>query len=236
MTPPLHHFYHIYADGQWETPVSQHIVALRRTNLEGNLASINIGFVGSPENILAAKTHLDQNGLSYNVIAEEPTGWEQVTLTPLYEFIQSADGFVSYAHTKGAAHPNPVNTPWRLHMEYHNFVQWQTPVNALLAGYLMAGCIWLTVETAKFYGGTFWWARIDALKDNCPPTYFTRHDAEHWIGLLHDKHPLILGETVLDLTPNTIIAEGYLKDDWLVEKPNRHRIQTPSRLPKRVGK
>lgn len=169
-------------------------------------------------------------------MATSPTGWEQETLTPLYEFIQSHDGFVSYAHTKGAAHNTEINTPWRLHMEYYNFVEWQTPVNALLSGHLMAGCIWLTVDTAKFYGGTYWWARIDALRNNQPPTYNTRHDAEHWIGLLEEKYPLVVGETITDLTPNNPIAIGYLKDNWLTEKPNRHRIQNGSQLPKRVRK
>jgi len=166
MIAPIHHFYHIYADGGWERPISDHIAAIRETGLESHLTSFNVGIVGSKENREAVKAFLDANSIKYSVIAEEDQGWEQTTLTPLYEFIKEAEGFVTYAHTKGAANDPPVNTPWRLHMEYHNFVNWQIPVQALSEGKLLAGCFWIITATAKFYGGTYWWARIDALKHN----------------------------------------------------------------------
>lgn len=232
MIPPLHHFYHIYADGKWQTPVSNHISALRQTKLEENLSSINIGFVGSPENISEAKEFLNQNNLDYVVVAEEPSGWEQVTLIPLHDFIQSHDGLVSYAHTKGAAHENPINDPWRLHMEYHNFVNWQLPVNALISGKLIAGCHWFETYQAQspapFYGGTFWWARIDALRQNEPPSCLARHDAEYWIGMLYKKFQLIKNETILDMSPNTLIGTQGPSTRWLPEF--RQRRNKPSDL------
>lgn len=215
MQEPLHHFYHIYADGNWQEPVADHLKALRITNLEVSLASINIGFVGSDENVTAVKEYLSGENLLYEEVAQETSGWEQVTLSKLEEFIQTNTGLVSYAHTKGAANFAEVNRSWRLSMEYYNFVVWHTPVNALNGGKVMAGTHWIETPTAKFFGGTYWWARIDALRQNEPLTYHTRHDAEHWIGLLDGKIPLVPGSTLLDMLPNTPIAIGYLKDDWM---------------------
>ena len=49
-TNKLYHFYHIYADGQWQIPVSQHIAALKKWDLINNLAAFKVGIVGTPEN------------------------------------------------------------------------------------------------------------------------------------------------------------------------------------------
>lgn len=211
----MHHFYHVYADGDWNEPVRDHIEALRRNGLLENLASINIGFVGSTENINEVHKLLRENGIPYNTVDEQPDGWEQVTLRHLEEFVKDNEGAISYAHTKGAANYNPVNKPWRLSMEFYNFVNWVTPVSSLFTDKLMAGCHWVETPTAKFFGGNFWWSRCDVLRQNEPLTYVTRHDAEHWIGLVHSQIPLSLGNNVLDLTPNTPIAAGYLMDKWL---------------------
>lgn len=201
-------------------PVTDHIVALKRRNFEQQLASINIGFVGSEENIHEVQQTLNNNNLHYQVIAEERSGWEQLTLEHAYAFSKTNDGIIIYSHSKGSAHPSPINTSWRRSMEYHNFVEWERPLNALLGGMYMAGCHWLTVNPNsenenQFYGGTYWWARCDALRLNEPLGYADRYFAEHWIGQLRKVLPLKVNETILDMTEDTPIAIGYLKDDWI---------------------
>lgn len=216
----LHHFYHIYADGDWMEPVSDHLIALTRRSFDKQLSSLNIGFVGSKENIESVKIFLSDNGIVYNSIAEEESGWEQVTLEYVHKFSKENDGIVIYSHSKGSAHPSKINTSWRRSMEYYNFVKWERPLNALMDGMYLAGCHWLIVspnseDEAQFYGGTYWWARCDALRLNHPLEYVNRYYAEHWIGQLRTVLPLTVGKTILDMTEDSPIAIGYLKDDWI---------------------
>jgi hypothetical protein len=216
----LHHFYHIYADGSWYEPVSEHITALRRNSFDQQLASINIGIVGSLENTQAVKQFLNDQNLTYTVIAEQEFGWEQVTLELLHKFSKENDGIVIYAHSKGSAHPSEINTSWRRSMEYHNFIQWEIPKQALIEGKYLAGCHWLVVSRGTpdenmFYGGTYWWARCDAVRLNSALGYINRYFAEHWIGQLRHVLPLVVGRTILDMSEDVPIAIGYLKDDWI---------------------
>lgn len=201
-------------------PVSDHLIALKRRSFDEQLASINVGFVGSKENIESVKTFLDDNNLNYNVVTEQAEGWEQVTLEYAHAFSKENDGIVIYSHSKGSAHPCEINTSWRRSMEYHNFVEWEKPLNALLGGMYLAGCHWLTVspnteDEAQFYGGTYWWARCDALRLNQPLEYVNRYYAEHWIGQLRTVLPITVGKTILDMTEDVPIAIGYLKDNWI---------------------
>lgn len=216
----LHHFYHIYADGSWLEPVNDHITALRRRGFEDQLKSINIGIVGQQSNIDLVKNYLHEQNLKFNVIAEEESGWEQVTLEHLFAFSKENDGAVIYSHSKGAAHPSEINTSWRKHMEYHNFVNWEKPLWALMNGMYLAGCHWLVVSPNsenenQFYGGTYWWARCDAIRLNEPIGYQDRYFAEHWIGQLRRVLPIRVGETILDMSVDKPIAIGYLDDNWI---------------------
>lgn len=216
----LHHFYHIYADGEWLEPVTDHIIALRRRKFEEQLKTIRIGLVGKQHNRDAVKALLDSEGLKYIVVDEQEEGWEQVTLEHVYAFSKENDGIVIYSHSKGAANPSQINTSWRRSMEYHNFVFWEKPYWALLNGMYLAGCHWLTVspnteDENQFYGGTYWWARCDALRLNEPLGYLNRYFAEHWIGQLRRVLPLKVNETILDMSIDTPIAIGYLQDNWI---------------------
>lgn len=211
----MHHFYHVYADGDWFDPVGDHLEALRRNGLKDELQTFNIGFVGSSANIDKVHEFLQTHGVKYVTVDEQPDGWEQVTLRHLETFVKDHEGPISYAHTKGAANYNPVNKPWRLSMEFHNFLYWHKPVHAINTGMYLAGCHWIETPTAKFFGGTYWWSSCEVLRQNDPLTYDTRHDAEHWIGLLENHMRLVPGETILDLTPHTPIAFGHLMDNWL---------------------
>jgi hypothetical protein len=206
---PLHSFYHVYADGDWRTPVIEHFDALTRTGLLKKLTSLHVGFVGSPANVKAVRDVLD--GYDYECCAEAETGWEQVTLRPLWEFTQDHEGLVSYAHTKGAANFNPINDPWRRSMEWYCFVNWGRPVDALHEGKYIAGCHWICggpspirgFGTGGMFGGNYWWTRCDLLRQNTPPGMQSRYAAEHWLGQLSQIMPLVPA-TIYDMNPTTI--------------------------------
>lgn len=220
------HFYHVYAAGNWEQPVTEHCDALVRYGLYDELASLQVGFVGAPDQIAAARATLDALVPRYEVCAESPEGWEQVTLHPLYQFVQDHDGPVSYAHTKGASRSEPIDTPWRRMMEYRNFVDWRRPVDAVECGGVIAGCYWLAGATPTgdgvrwvngipsggigaggIFGGNFWWATGHLLRRNVPPSDESRHAAEHWLGQLIP----IAGAKVCELQPFPI---GEYPPEW----------------------
>lgn len=213
----LHHFYHIYADGNWREPVTEHIKALKMTGLLENLTSLHIGFVGSRPNQLAAHQCLQENGLVYKIAAESETGWEQVTQGPMYEFCQDNDGLVLYAHTKGAHDGNDVNVRWRRSMTYWNVIEWKQAVERLQT-HGAYGCHWiqpLLSMTEHIYGnwmfaGTFYWLHADMLKGFRPPPLTHRHEAEGYIGYLYAEKPF----KVYDPTPY-FPNQGPFKDDWL---------------------
>lgn len=218
--PPLAHWFHVYAAGAWEQAVTEHCHALTRTGLYDELdGRWFVGFVGSADQIAAARCTLDVLAPGYTIVAETPSGWEQETLTPMWEWCQRNDGLVSYGHTKGASRSDPIDEPWRREMTWHNIVEWRRPVEALQNGANIAGCHWIkggpsSVEgfgTGGMFGGNFWWTRADLLRQNPPPSRDSRYHAEHWLGQLSEVVPLT-GETVCDLNPSSI---GRGAPDWV---------------------
>lgn len=199
----MHHFYHVYAAGKWQQPVTEHCRALVDYGLYDELNTFMVGFVGTDEQVKAARCTLDVLVPKYEVCATAATGWEQVTLNSLYEFSQDHDGPISYAHTKGSSRNAPIDEPWRRMMEYHNFVQWQRPVEAVRDGATIAGCYWLggatpsgaetkwingripvvtEIKPGGIFGGNYWWATCELVRRNMPPDPSSRHAAEHWLG------------------------------------------------------
>jgi hypothetical protein len=179
----------LYADGNWQMCVPDHIRALTNYGLYENLASLNIGFVGNPTNIVMAQEYLALHNINYNVAATAPGGWEQVTLDPLYEMaVQDQDAYYVYAHTKGAANFAPVNEVWRNGMTRVNIVEWERAVQVLDEGYTTAGCHYYPNNFDNpnpFWGGNFWWAtgKHIAMLGICENDY--RHRAEAWVGKIH---------------------------------------------------
>jgi hypothetical protein len=208
VTPPLHAFLHVYADGNWAQPVTEYCEALVRHGLAYAVDAAHVGYVGSAGNIAAARCTVEHYLPGHDVVAESTAGWEQETLTPLHRFVQDHDGFVSYAHTKGASRDNPVDEPWRRSMIYYNIVDWRTPVAALESGCAVAGCHWRQAAPSSvpgyghsgMFGGNYWWARAELLRLNVPPGRESRFAAEHWLGQLSEVAPL----TVCDLNPGDI--------------------------------
>lgn len=227
----LVHFFHLYADGDWQVPVSEHFDALTSSGLYGALDTIHIGFVGSARNIAAAQDAL--RDYDFETCAAVEQGYEQETLDQLWRFAQHHDGLVFYAHTKGAANYAAINDPWRRSMTHHNVVDWWTPVDALTrGGKSIAGCHWIKgnpdderlVEAWRtrqlnppgldgvggMFGGNYWWTRLELIRQNCAPSRSSRFDAEHWLGQLSEVMP-ICDATICDLNPHPI-GRPYLHD------------------------
>lgn len=187
----IHHFYHIYADGHWVEAVTDHVKALTRYGLYDQLSSFNVGFVGSEANIVMAQEYLQVRGLTFNVAATAETGWEQVTLKPLYELCaKTPDCYVVYAHSKGSAFPQGNTWAWRTGMTRVNIVEWEKAAAALDNGYTTAGCHFYAKNpeiTNPFWGGNFWWAKGDLIKALGPCKNDHRHCAEGWIGELYEN-------------------------------------------------
>lgn len=209
--PPLHMWFHCYADGAWQTPTYEFLDALCRFGLGDKLAQLHVGFVGSPENIDAATDAIFVACGDIDIVATAPSGWEQETLEPLWNWTQDHDGLVGYAHTKGASRNDPIDPMWRRAMLYYNVVEWRRPVDALVGGKSIAGCHWhpggpSSVEgfgTGGMFGGNFWWTRAELLRRNVAPGKANRFEAEHWLGQLSEVTPLT-PETIEDLHPNMI--------------------------------
>jgi hypothetical protein len=187
----LHHFYHVYADGTWQDKAVEHVRALKQYGLYDNLSSFNIGCVGSVDNVARVVEFLDSQGVNYSLVAHEPTGWEQVTLDPLWEMAKThQNDYFLYCHTKGAANYAPVNENWRRGMTRNLVVEWGKCVQAMDDGISTVGCHYYRVNPDNpnpFWGGNFWWAtgtHINLL-EKCSREH--RHCAEAWIGTLKDS-------------------------------------------------
>ena len=196
----IYHFYHIYANGEWETPVGEHIDALKSSGLDQFLNKFYVGLVGNENNRDQVLQKLKTYGIDFTVMAEENAGWEQVTMNKIHDFIKNKNGWVFYAHTKGSHDPSPINIAWRKSMTYYNIIKWQEKVEPHLDNIDIdtIGCHWCNNQ---FWGGTYWWARIDYLKSLSLPLMNDRWDAERWIGSGNPR--------ILDLNPGWPAFERF---------------------------
>jgi hypothetical protein len=196
----INHFYHIYADGQWQDPVDEHINALKEYELIDSINSFNIGMVGSETNRELVKHKLQEYDVDFSVVAEENSGWEQVTMNKLYEFSQTNEGLIFYAHTKGSHDPSQINLAWRKSMCYFNVVKWKDIPN-YFQDYDVdtIGCHWCK---NSFWGGTYWWAQASYVSSLGYPLNDDRWQAELWIGQGSPK--------VIDLNPGWPAFERFI--------------------------
>jgi hypothetical protein len=194
----LYNFYHIYAaSNNWREPVNDYAVALKKWGLYDNLTGLNIGIVGSQEQANEVTRFLNDQGINFNLVARENSGWEQVTQRQLKEFAASNDGYVLYSHSKGAANVSDTNTKWRRSMIYYNVGQWQEAVKALDEGYDCAGQHWMFPSHHSpehkgwpFFGGTYWWTSLKFIRELPIPGLEHRHIAEGWIGENYYSRPM----------------------------------------------
>ena len=179
----LTHFYHVYADGDWLEPATQHIEELAVSGLIDNLDDMFLGIVGSPEN--REKVERELPGVS---VAWRATGYEQVTLEKVHEFAQTDDGAVFYAHTKGAWSKSDLAKQWRVSMTNDTVTRWPECVSKLQT-YDAVGPFWLKSSEPEhahhdhFFAGNFWWATSKYIRSLPPVKTDHRFQAEGWIGL-----------------------------------------------------
>lgn len=200
----LYHFYHIYSDGYWTKILFEHLNVLRRSQLLQNLDGFYIGITGSDKNRVKVEKFLKYYTLlfpfKYQIKALAHLGWEQTTQDALYEFSLENNGYVLYAHTKGASAPSNFRKRWRNKMAYYNIKMWREAIS-LLANNRAVGCYWLLpkdVPNGYFFAGNYWWAHLDLIRTLGKPERNSRFDAECWLGSKYSKTPF----PVYDMDPN----------------------------------
>jgi len=230
----IHHFYHIYADGQWQQPVEEHIRALKESGLV-HRCTMYVGIVGSDDNRQAVKDYFIAVGKKGGIIAEATTGRGQVTQIPKWEIAQHKDGFILNAHSKGASNPSDVNIRWRRSMIWHNVIQWRLAVEKL-KDHGTYGCHWIQPLVSGMpehrqgnwmYAGTFFWCRAVIMRTWMRPPLNHRHEAEGWIGYKYAEEPW----PVWDCTPYFPNTNTFM-DGWINDpdySPEEKGISIPPR-------
>jgi hypothetical protein len=207
----IHHFYHVYADGDWLFKLSDHIRALKTYGLYEKLESFNIGCVGSDANFNNVVAFLQENDIKCTIVSHAHVGWEQVTLNHLWLKAKTHQNDIFlYCHTKGAANIAHTQEIWRMGMTKKLVVEWERCVPWLKGEYSTLGCHYYLSNPDNpnpFWGGNFWWAtgKHINLLDKCKNEQ--RHNAEAWIGTIY-QHPEF---KPLDIWPVPISSptEGY---------------------------
>jgi hypothetical protein len=183
----IYHFYHIYADGKWEDPVTEHIDALIKYSLYDSLDKMFIGFVGNNDNIFKVKQFLNDK-INYETLDEQLTGWEQLTLEYVHSYSKNnINESIFYAHTKSSSNPSKININWRKNMTYYNIVEWKERYKNL-SSHDTVGCHFVKSNKSEkkwlpngVWAGNYWWASCKYLSTIQPLQYNSRHDAETWI-------------------------------------------------------
>ena len=165
--------------------------ALSESGLTEAAAECHIGVNGDESDALLAAcfcpahSQLHSHGLAART--------EIPTMNLIARWVKTHPGWsVLYHHTKGVTHPKMESySRWRDRMQLACVTNWRRCVQDLDSGADAVGCHWLTPErypgavTSPFFGGTFWWARSDYLRQ-LPPlpeaTWQNRFEAESWIG------------------------------------------------------
>lgn len=195
----LHHFYHVYQSGNWETPVAEHAKALVDSGLADELDNIKLGIVGI--DALGPCTVFLDHGIDPLVVANSPYQWEQLTMKAMRRWAVSNDGAVLYAHTKGSYNVSEFNDMWRRSMTYYNVIKWREAVSHLSMADTV-GCHWCQDH---FWGGTYWWATVKYIKSLPELDMTNRWKAEEWIG---ERNPRIY-----DMNPGWP-SEGLFTTSW----------------------
>lgn len=185
----MRHFYHIWADGTWEVPFTEHAGAVRASGLP---AVLEAGIVGRPENRERAKEALRSTGIDWTLAAEADAGFEGVTLGALHKAAADDDSPFLYAHVKGALQNDEFHARWRRGMTGIVVGRWAECLQALensdlvgahwLAAGLQLANGFVTIDVPEsHFGGNFWWGRGTYLRAlPVPPA--TQFEAETWVG------------------------------------------------------
>jgi hypothetical protein len=213
----LHHFYHVYADGQCEQPIREHIKALKEYGLHDALTTFAIGIVGQPHKRQEVINCLNTLDIRYTICAEANEGWEQVTMIPMWQFSQTNDGLMLYAHTKGSSNVSEVNERWRRSMTWHCVCQWKFAIEKL-QNHRSYSCHWIQPLVSMpehrqgnfMAAGTFFWTHCSLMRTWMSPPLNHRFEAEGWIGYKYAEEPW----PVWDCTPYFPNTDSFM-DEWL---------------------
>lgn len=187
----LRHYYHVYAVGDWQTPVEEHLTAMNESGLSVALGDngFRVGIVGTPDESERVREFCLDRVPSTQIMRTCFEGWEQATLSYLrvWEHLQPHDGAVLYAHTKGVHDPSEINVAWRRSMEQVVVRGWRECLADLWTADAV-GCHWLTAQEypgqvdIPYFGGNWWWAKARYLRTLEEPRYINRWFGEAWLG------------------------------------------------------
>lgn len=210
----LKHYLHVYGDGKWKEPVSEHLEALRKSGLLDALDYFGIGIVGNPIHRMAVKNFFMSLGVKFSIAVEVNSGWEQVTLDKI-ECLDS--DLILYCHTKGAAYPSDYSDQWRRSMTVGVVYEWQRAVQLLENDADAVGSHWMPFAGGppRHFSGNFWWARGDYLnRIPRPVSTGSRWDAEMWVG---GGHGLMYDLAVGSPTPGNWLYDDDIGQDGVPE-------------------
>jgi hypothetical protein len=186
----LYNFYHLWVDGNWKSPLNDHISYLEDSLLYGNIEKVYVGLVGSASNRITAKEYLRLNaGTKYEVCVEADSGFEQVTQDAMVDFAKDHDGYVFYNHAKAAHNDVEFDHAWRKELYSVLVGQWRKCVRKLKE-HSMVGTYYLMpkhtaaeyrlkdsddIKYARFIGNevweekghfssNFWWTHLKYIK------------------------------------------------------------------------
>jgi hypothetical protein len=194
--PPVRHYFHVYADGDaknLDLILREHFRAVDRSRMVYD--SMVFGIVGTPRNRARVREYLPPGR-----VHEWQRGFEQRTLAVLHDDVQDGlDGYVMYAHSKGAGYPVPWSAAWRRCMTKHVVVRAADCVRHLNAGADVAGPHWLDPRDYPragipwpHFAGNFWWATTEHIRKLGPLNggdleFLRRFDAESWLGTVRPE-------------------------------------------------
>lgn len=173
--------------------VVEQVHALQESGLLSEMDEMHVGVNGGVGDLMAITQLINTSKPVHTYIHGPKSRTELPTQHRLQGWLPGHEGWaVMYHHTKGISHGNhPLFNAWRRRLEECTVRQWRRCVADLSAGAEAVGGHWLTPEQfpgmvgSPFFGGTFWWATVDYLKQ-LPPlpaaTWENRYEAENWIG------------------------------------------------------
>lgn len=217
------HFYHVWAAGQWEKPVAEHLTALTDSGFDG---PFYVGLIGNSRQRREALAAINARRQVTGTI-ERASGYEQPTIDAVHRWSKHYDGAVLYAHSKGAAYGVMTNglpvppgkeryivedrTPqdvWRRAMTDRVVRRWRACQDALATADAV-GILW-TVDRGynPHFAGNFWMARCDYLRTLPRCRRDGRWHAETWIALGNPR--ICEAPPALRVEPS-VTAPGYVR-------------------------
>jgi hypothetical protein len=187
---PVAAFYHVWAPGRWQEPLTEFLGALSDSSFDGPL---HVGIVGNFAERAAVQVFLDRDC----EFIPSRNGWEQITLDAVRDYAQQTSGAVLYAHTKGAYNPSKRQEEIRTVLHDQVVRQWRQNV-VQLADHDVVGYGW-TKGYQAFFQGNFWVANCSYLRSLPVCSRVSRFRAEGWLGLGDPQ--------VYDLSPEKIVYE-----------------------------